>query len=152
MNVWYISRLLPCCSCQRSCIKQPRKATQGKPFAASNPSQSSSTAVKTFINHTYMRIPMLHISSAAGPVSLLVRESSVTVQTETCTTEAPKHIPRVNVKSSQYINEKKKTTTHQHLSPANGGNNQLALTSSTKPRFDSVYATACRLWDFSTCI
>ena len=44
-----------------------------------------------------MRIPMLHTSSAAGPVSSLIGESSSTAQTEMHTNEVPKHVPRAIV-------------------------------------------------------
>ena len=76
--------------------KATKKGYQGKPFAVSNPSQTSSTTVKTFTNSTHMRIPMLHTHSAAGMVSLLVDESSVTAQTEMHTNKAPKHVPRLD--------------------------------------------------------
>ena len=46
---------------------------------------------------------MLHTPSAAGPVSSLIGESSVTTQTAMHTTEAPKHVPHAYVKSSQSI-------------------------------------------------
>ena len=56
-----------------------------------------------------MRIPMLHAPSATRPVSSLIGESSATVQTAIYTNEAPKHVPRANVKSSQYINKERPT-------------------------------------------
>ena len=49
-----------------------------------------------------MKIPMLHTLSATGLVSSLNGESSATAQTVMHTNEAPKHVPRANVKSSQY--------------------------------------------------
>ena len=55
--------------------KATMKGDQGKSFAVSNPSQSSSTAKTTFTSHTRMRIPMLHTPSAAGPVLSLAGES-----------------------------------------------------------------------------
>ena len=42
---------------------------------------------------------MLHTPSVAGLVSSLRDESSATGQTEMHTNEAPKHVPRVNIKS-----------------------------------------------------
>ena len=61
--------------------KATKKGYQGKLFAVSNPSQSSSTAVKTFTHSTHMRIAMLHTPSTAGLVSSLIGESSATAQT-----------------------------------------------------------------------
>ena len=75
----YMYKIIPCDSNWRCYIKQPLKATLGKPFAVSHSSQSSSTAVKMFTNRSHMRIPMLHTPSAAGLLSLLIGESSVTV-------------------------------------------------------------------------
>ena len=46
---------------------------------------------------------MLYTSSATGQVSSLIGESSVIAQTAMHTNEAPKHVPRANVKSSQYV-------------------------------------------------
>ena len=39
---------LQCSSHRNCCVKQPRRPTQCKSYAVSNPSQSSSTAIKTF--------------------------------------------------------------------------------------------------------
>ena len=58
---------------------------------------------------------MLHIPSAAGPVSSRIAESSATTQTEMHTNKAPKHVPRENVKNSQYINNKERSTHLSHL-------------------------------------
>ena len=87
---------------------------QGKCFALSNASQSSSTTIKMFIHSTHTRISMLYTTSAAGPVSSLIGESSAIAQTAMHTKKAPKHVPCANVKSSQYI--KKERPTHiSHL-------------------------------------
>ena len=45
-----------------------------------------------------MTIPMPHTPSAVGLVSSLGGESSATAQTEMHTSEAPKHVPHVNIK------------------------------------------------------
>ena len=60
--------------------KATKKVYTRKRFAVSNPFQSSSTAITTFTNSTYMRIPMLHTPSAAGRNCTLSRPKPQALQ------------------------------------------------------------------------